>query len=141
MEIRVPLAEDRFRMRRPVRRPLFRVRRTRSPHAEARAKFRMLRKRQLHMIGNYTSFSSKDYATPCTCYAWHSQKAVITDGPLGYYRLYMHSTYESSTSLKGPKTRKRSLTWRPNTRHMALSALQLECVIHSSHDGSVLSGR
>ena len=45
------------------------------------------------MIGTYTSFSSEDYATP---HVMALPEAVITDGPLGYYRLYMHSTYESS---------------------------------------------
>ena len=71
--IGVPRAENRLRMRRQVFRvrrnvstcgdscsacggpfphvkPLFRVRRTRSPHAETRAMFQMLRKRQLHCV-------------------------------------------------------------------------------------------
>ena len=41
------------------------------------------------MIGTYTSFSSEDYATPHVMVR-HSQKAVITDGPLGYYTLYSY---------------------------------------------------
>ena len=80
-DTRVLRAEDRLR-------PVFRVRRNVSacgdscsacgdlfsgaetlvPRAEEclrmRAKLRMLRKRILHMIGTYTSFSSEDYAPP-----------------------------------------------------------------------------
>ena len=83
------------------------------------------------MIGNYTSFSSEDYATPCTCYGTPRKLLLPTDPwVITGYICAVHM------SLKGPKTRKRSLTWRPNTRHMALSALQLECVIQSSHNGS-----
>ena len=124
-ETRVPSAED----------PVFRVRRTRSPHAETRAKLRVLRKRQLHMIGNYNSFSSEDYATPCTCYGTPRKLLLPTDPwVITGYICTVHMRVVLA-SLKGPKTRKRSLTWRPNTRHMALSVLQLECVIQSSHDG------
>ena len=123
-ETGVPRAENRFCMRRLV----FHVRRPAcgemSPHAETRAMFRMLRKCQLAaMIGTYTSFSSiytTYYGTPRKLLL-PTDPWVITAG------LYMLSSYESSTSLKGPKTRKRSLAWRPNTCHMALSVLQLEC--------------
>ena len=83
--------------------------------------------------GESYNLTSEDYATPHVM-ACTPRKLLLPTDPwviTGYIWL-MHSTYESRL---GPKTRKRSLAWRPNTRHMALSALQLECVIQSSHDG------
>ena len=57
---------------------VFRVRRTWSPHAKTRTKFPMLRKRQLHMIGTYTSFFLRRLCYT-TCYGTPRKLLLPTD--------------------------------------------------------------
>ena len=112
-ETRFPCADDRFRLvfracrdrcstcggHAELGRPLFCVRRTRSPHAETRA--RMLRKLELHCrIGT-------------TCYGTPRRLLLPTDP-------WVITGYICTVHMRvvlGPKTSKRSLAWRPSTRH------------------------